>query len=92
MRLVQSKMLRPSSIFLADLSMALLLLWMRLVICVPCLTLSYRLLCSMQLVVACWEMADLLTLMCLMFSCILSLFHDDLGQVWYLSSVEDIGI
>ena len=38
-----------------------------------------------SLVVICWERADLLTLLCEIFSCVLVTFpYDVLGQVWYL--------
>ena len=37
------------------------------------------------LVVTCWERADLLALLCVMFSCVLFfIFPGVLGQVWYL--------
>ena len=38
-----------------------------------------------SLVVTCWEIADLLALLCVMFSCVFVTFpYDVLGWVWYL--------
>ena len=38
-----------------------------------------------SIVVTCWEWADLLTLLCVMFSCVFITFpYGVLGQVWYL--------
>ena len=40
---------------------------------------------SCRLVVTCWENADLLDLVCVMFSCVfVTLPYGILGQVWYL--------
>ena len=45
-----------------------------------------------SLVVTCWERADLLALLCVMFSCVFVTFpYGVLGQVWYLIvSIPDI--
>ena len=47
---------------------------------------------SCSLVVTCWERADLMALLCVMFSCVFVTFTNDvLGQVWYLfASIPDI--
>ena len=38
-----------------------------------------------NLVIACWEIVDLLALFCVMFSCVFATFpYGVLGQVWYL--------
>ena len=44
------------------------------------------------LVVTCWERADLLALLCVMFNCVFVTFPCDiLGQVWYLIvSIPDL--
>ena len=52
-----------------DRSKAVLLLWIRFVIYVAVLSVH----CS--LVVTCWKRANLLALLCVMFSCVLSLSH-----------------
>ena len=45
-----------------------------------------------SLVITCWEWADLLALVCVMFSCVFVTFHDGVsGQVWYLIvSIPDL--
>ena len=79
---VLSNMLKPSSNFLTDHSKVVLLLWILFIICASCHTvLSVP--CS--LVVTCWEKADILGLLCVMFSCVFVTFpYGVLGQVWYL--------
>ena len=59
-------------------------------ICVSCLSLSYCLVCSLQ--VTCWEKADMLAVLCMMFSCVFVIFHYGvLGVVRYLiASIIDI--
>ena len=49
---------------------------------------------SLQYCVTCWERADLLALLCVMFSCVFVTFpYDDMGQVWYLMvSIPDISL
>ena len=48
--------------------------WFVFVLPVPCIC-----------VVICWEKADLLALLCVMFSCVFVTFpYGVLGQVWYL--------
>ena len=43
-----------------------------------------------SLVVTCWERADLLALLCVMFSCFLTFPYGVLGHVWYLTlSIPD---
>ena len=77
-------MFKPSSNFLTDRSKAMLFCYL-----CPCLSLSYCLVC---IVVTCWERADLLALLCVMFSLVFDTFPDGvLGQVWYLIlSIPDI--
>ena len=65
-------MFKPSSNFLTDHSNEIYLLWIRFVICLLCHTFSFDL-CS--LVVTCWERADILALVYVTFSCILSHSH-----------------
>ena len=83
MRLVPLNMFKPSSNYFTDRLKAVLLLWILFVICV---SLSYTVLsvpCS--LVITCWERADLLALLCVIFSCVFVTFpYGVLGQVWYL--------
>ena len=45
-----------------------------------------------SLVVSCWERADLLALLCVMFSCVFVTFpYHVLGQVWYfIVSIPDV--
>ena len=81
-RLVPSNMFKPSSNFLTDRSKAVLLLLIFFVICV-----SYHTVLPVHgnLVITCWERADLLTLLYVMFSCVFITFPDGvLGQVWYM--------
>ena len=41
--------------------------------------------CSCGLVAACWEGADLLALLCVLFSCVFVTFpYDGSGRAWYL--------
>ena len=83
-RLVLLSMLKPSSKnTFTDRSMAMLRLWMLFVICV-CLyyTVLYV---TGSLVSSCWERADLLALLCAIFSCVFVTFpYGILGQVWFL--------
>ena len=65
-----SNVFKPSINFPIDRSKAVLLLWILFVICVSCL--SVILSC---IFLAGWEMADLLALLYVTFSCVLSLFH-----------------
>ena len=71
-RLVPSNMFKPSRDFFTDRSEAVLLLWIfYLFICVSCrAVLSVP--CSR--LVTCWECADLLTLLFVMFSCVFVTF------------------
>ena len=64
-------MFKPSSSFLTDHSNVVLLLWILFVICV-----SYHTVLSVpySLVVTCWERADLLALLYVMFSCLFDIF------------------
>ena len=81
-RLVQSNIIKPSSYFLNDRCKVVILLLIFFVICVSCHTvLSFP--CS--LVITCWERADLLALLHVMFSCVFITFtYGVVGQVWYL--------
>ena len=74
--------------FFTDCSKAVLLLWIIFVICVCHVFLSVH--CS--LVVTCWERADLLTILCVMFYCDFVTFPCGvLGQVWCLVvSISDL--
>ena len=47
-------------------------------------------LCS--LMITCWERADLLALLCVVFSCVFVTFHDGVpGQLWYsILSIPDL--
>ena len=47
-----------------------------------------------SLVVICWEMADLLALLCVVFSCVFVTFPcGAMGQVWYLIiSIPDLSL
>ena len=70
-RFVPLNMLKPFSNFISDQSKAVLLLWIIFVIyfhvfffIVPC-----------NLAITCLERADLLALLCMMFSCVLALSH-----------------
>ena len=61
---------------------AVLLLWICFVISGLCLSLPYRLSVSCSLVGSFWEMADLLDLLCVMFSCVYVTFpYGALGQL-----------
>ena len=80
--LTSSNMFKPSSNFKINRSKAVLLLWILFVICV-----SWHAVLSVpcSLVVTCWEMANPLALLCVMFSCVfVTLSYGVLGQVWYL--------
>ena len=81
-RLVQSNIFNPSSNFQTEPCDVVILLWILFVICVSCHTvLSFP--CS--LVITCWERADLLALLHVMFSCVFITFpYGVVGQVWYL--------
>ena len=69
-------------IFLFDRSKATILLWILFVIC-ACLCLTY-LSVSSSLEVTCWERADLLALLYVLFSCVVVTFpYGVLGQVRY---------
>ena len=75
-------MFKLSSNFLTDCSKAAILLWILFVSCVSWHTV---LSVACNIVVNCWERADLLTLLYGMFSCIFVTFsYGVLGQVWYL--------
>ena len=78
-----NKFKRPSNV-LSDRYNVVLLLWIFLVIFfLVCL--SYCLSNPCSLVVPCWDRADLLALLFVMFSCVLSLSNMvSWGQVWYL--------
>ena len=94
MRLVPSNMIKASSNFPNDRSKAVLLLWIRLFfvfrvfLCYAVLHVSVP--CS--LVVTCWERADLLDLLSVIFSCVFVSFpYGVLGKVWYLIvSIPDL--
>ena len=61
-------------------SLVLLLLWIFFQICVSCLSVILSI-----IVHTCWERAELLALLYVMFSCVFVTFpYGDLGQVWYL--------
>ena len=66
--------IKPSSNFLTDRSKAVLFLWILFVICICLCHTAISVSCS--LMVTCWERADLLALLCVMFSCVLSLSHN----------------
>ena len=52
-------------------------------LCYLCFFFAFAILSS--LVVTCWQRADLLALLCMVFSCVFVTFlHGDLGQVCYL--------
>ena len=59
--------------FLTDCSKAVLLLWILLDICVSCLSLPYCLSVPCCLVVTCWERAELLVLLCVIYCFFLSI-------------------
>ena len=85
MRLVPLNIFKPSSNLFTDLSKVVLLLWILLlfmnhvclyytVLSVPC-----------NLVITCWKRADLLVLLCVMFSCVFVTFpYSVSGKVWLL--------
>ena len=82
-RLVPSNIIKPSSNFLTDLSKAVPLLWIlfehRVCLCLTVLSVP----CS--LVVTCWERADLLAFVRVMFACVFVTFsYGFLRQMWYL--------
>ena len=53
--------------------------------CYLCFVFVCFLVCSLYLVVTCWERADLLVLLCVMFYCVFVTFPCGvLGQVWCL--------
>ena len=86
------KHVKPSSNFLTDRSKTVLLfsIFFLLVFCV-CLCQTI-LSVSFSLVVTCWEMPELLTLLYVMCSCVFVTFpYGVLGQVWYLIvSIPDL--
>ena len=57
-----------------------------------CLSLVYCLVCVIQLVVTCWERANIMALLYVMFSCVfVTIRYDVLGQVLYLIvSIPDL--
>ena len=59
-----------------------------------CLYYSLVLSVASSIVVTCWERADLLTVLCVMFPCVFVTFpYGVLGQVWYLIvSIPDLCI
>ena len=72
-------MFKPSSNFLTGRSKAVLLLWILFIICVSCHTVLSA---PCSLVVTCWERADLLALLYVIFSCVFVTFqHGVLCQV-----------
>ena len=83
--------LSPPVNFFTGCSKAVLLLWIFFLICVSCL--FCYLVCSLQ---PCGHMlprAEVLALLCVMFSCVFVTFpYGVLGQVWYLIvSIPDLG-
>ena len=83
-RLAPLSMLKPSNKnTFTDRSKAMLRLWMLFVICVfLCYTVLYA---TGSLVSNCWEKADLLALLCAVFSCVFVTFpYGILGQVRFL--------
>ena len=88
-------MFKPSSNFLTDRFKAVLLLWILLLFVLLCLCLCHTVLSvSCSIGVACWERADLLALLYVMFSLCFVIFpYGVLGQVWYLIvSIPDLCI
>ena len=72
-----------SFFIITDRSKAVLLSWILFVIYVSCLSCFLSVFCG--LVVTCWEKADLLALLCVMFSCVfVASACGVLGQVWDL--------
>ena len=71
-------MLKPSSNF-ADRFKAVLLLWIifMFILVLPC-----------SPVIACWEKADLLALLCAVFSCVSSLSHRSSGSGIVLDCID----
>ena len=90
-RLVPSKMFKPLSIF-TDQPKVVLLLY--ILFCYLCFMFACNtvLFVPCSLVVTCWERADLLVLLYVLFSCVFVTFpYSILGQVWYLIvSIPDI--
>ena len=62
-------------VIFTDRFKVVLLLWIFFVIYVSRLSLLCCLVYSLQPCITCWERADLLVLLCVMFSCVLSLSH-----------------
>ena len=89
-RLVPRNYSWHSSNFFTDSSRAVLLLWTIFVIyiclCHTVVSVSY------SLEITCWERADLLALLHVLFSCVFVTFPNSvLGQVWYLNvSIPDL--
>ena len=74
-------MFKPFNNFLTDRSKAVLILLTLIVIYVLCLSLSFRLVCSLQPCGHFWERADFLVLLCVMSSCVFVTFqYDVLGR------------
>ena len=87
-RLVPSNMLRPSSEFLTGRPQGCASLWILFVICVSCHTVLY-VPCSHM--VTCWERADLLAFLYVMFLCFVTFPYGVLRKVWYLIlSIPDL--
>ena len=78
-------MFKPSSNFLLTVPMRCLFCG-TILLFVVCVCLGHTVLSvSCSLVVTCWEIADLLALLYVMFSCVFDTFrYGVLGQVWYL--------
>ena len=59
---------------------------------VLCLSLSYRLVCSVYPCGHLWERVDLLALLAVVVPCVfVTYLYDDLGQVWYMIvSIPDL--
>ena len=78
-------MFKHSSNFLTDCSKAVLLLWIFFLICVRVCLCHTVLYVPSSLVVTCWEGAELLALVFVMFSYVFVTFLSGaLVQVWYL--------
>ena len=89
MRLVRGKLFKPSSNFHIDCFRAIFLSLTIFVICINLCHAAISVTCSFE--VTYWERSDLLALLYVMFSCVLSLTH--MGQVCYLIvSISDLCI
>ena len=69
-------MFKASRVF-TDSYKAVLLLWILLVIYVSCLSFYNVMFVPCGLVITCWERADVLALLCLMFPCVFAIFPYD---------------